>query len=483
MKKSALIALAVSVLFLTGCAKPPAANPDTTQPTTQIIQSVNADKPADASAWLTYQNDYFSVKYPTYLTPKVKPDGVGTTVSFVETAPLSDFPRIFSITSMPNPPGSNLDSWANEITSTGRMIKQGSIKISGQTAHILILEGTEAGPTYIFLSQDYKTRFEMYVSLKKETADLVLASFKFSNYAPLSRSVPIDPNFQITNIDNASHFPASVSAIFPIYAYMCDTYADKNGIPQHYSKIDFFISRDIENAPVTLLGMTPAGSAGSGECDLMAKESTLKDPLDSEKYRVWAVRYIDGKPDKRTADVQILITQPKLSSAAAKIVIANRAQEVILAIKNKDSAKLATFVHPNLGVRFSPYTYVSTTKDLIFKAPQLQNIFSDTTKYSWGNFDGSGLPIELTFKAYYQRFIYDEDFANAKEIGYNQIIGQGNMLNNNAEVYPNAITVEWNFPGINQQYGGMDWKSLRLVFEYDGVMWYVVGVIHDQWTI
>jgi len=43
--------------------------------------------------------------------------------------------------------------------------------------------------------------------------------------------------------------------------------------------------------------------------------------------------------------------------------------------------------------------------------------------------------------------------------------------------------VEYHFPGIDPQYGGLDWRSLRLVFQQSGGEWYLVGIIHDQWTI
>lgn len=38
-----------------------------------------------------------------------------------------------------------------------------------------------------------------------------------------------------------------------------------------------------------------------------------------------------------------------------------------------------------------------------------------------------------------------------------------------------------------QQYisgqNGNDWKSLWLIFEEDGGVWYLVGIAHDEWTI
>ncbi|MGB4440375.1 MAG: hypothetical protein WBJ13_14380, partial [Sedimentibacter sp.] len=64
-----------------------------------------------------------------------------------------------------------------------------------------------------------------------------------------------------------------------------------------------------------------------------------------------------------------------------------------------------------------------------------------------------------------------------------EVLSSGNMAENQYEVYENAIVVEYYFPGFNPDFGGADWKSLRLVFEeYEGA-WKLVGIIHNQWTI
>ena len=57
------------------------------------------------------------------------------------------------------------------------------------------------------------------------------------------------------------------------------------------------------------------------------------------------------------------------------------------------------------------------------------------------------------------------------------------MLENQFEIYDNPIVVEYYFPGFNPEYEGMDWKSLRLVFEKYEDSWKLVGIIHNQWTI
>ena len=162
--------------------------------------------------------------------------------------------------------------------------------------------------------------------------------------------------------------------------------------------------------------------------------------------------------------------------------LARRANEVIQALKRQDMQALSQLVHSQKGLRFSPYGFVRE-EDLRFDPPQVAGLMIDQELHTWGTFDGSGEPIHMNFADYYDRFIYDVDFAFPEKIGFNQAIGQGNTINNLGEFYPGASFVEYHFPGFDPQYGGMDWRSLRLVFERSGGTWALVGVIHDEWTI
>lgn len=160
-----------------------------------------------------------------------------------------------------------------------------------------------------------------------------------------------------------------------------------------------------------------------------------------------------------------------------------RAGQAITAIKNRDLTALSAIVDPQVGVRFSPYGYIQTEagKDRIFTAAQLKDAMGDQTVRLWGMFDGSGEPINLTFAKYWDRFVYDKDFVATPQVGFNKIIKQSNTIINISEAYPNASFVEYHVPGTDK-YAGMDWASLRLVFrQVDGV-WYLIGIIHDQWT-
>jgi hypothetical protein len=169
--------------------------------------------------------------------------------------------------------------------------------------------------------------------------------------------------------------------------------------------------------------------------------------------------------------------------------IAARAAQAIQALQERDLEGLADLVHPQKGVRFSPYTYVQAEEgtpggeDLVFGAVQLPGLLADTTIYHWGVYDGSGEPIDLTFAEYYDRFIYDADFARPDVVGFGEEVGWSSMINNIAEVYPEAVAVEYHFEGFEPQYAGMDWRSLRLVLEEEGGVWYLVGIVHDEWTV
>lgn len=175
----------------------------------------------------------------------------------------------------------------------------------------------------------------------------------------------------------------------------------------------------------------------------------------------------------------LLITGPVQGNS-----LLTEALNVIEIISDYDIVALDGFISPTNGLRFSPYSFINENDDMLFfPGNGLVNLFNDAAEYTWGNYDGSGEPIELTFSDYYDRFVYDQDFANPHMIGINQSIGTGNTINNITDVYPNHGFVEFHFTGFDPQYEGLDWRSLTLVFENDNGVWYLVGIVHNEWTI
>ena len=148
-----------------------------------------------------------------------------------------------------------------------------------------------------------------------------------------------------------------------------------------------------------------------------------------------------------------------------------------------DWAGLASYIHPERGVTFTPYSTVDPETDLTFTPSQIKGLAQDQTVYTWGFEDGRGDPIKLTILQYLERYVYDTDYTQAPEIGVDRIITGGNALENLAEAYPGCRFVDFGFPSADPANDGLDWTSLKLVFQPEETRWLLVGVVHGEWTI
>lgn len=159
-------------------------------------------------------------------------------------------------------------------------------------------------------------------------------------------------------------------------------------------------------------------------------------------------------------------------------------REVAQALAREDFDTLAGWVHPEEGVLFAPYAYVEPERHATLSAAELRAVArGETLRRTWGHEDGTGEPIRLTFRKYFERFVYDAPYLEEGKVAVDRRQGRGNTLDNAAEVWPEATVVEYHVPGGDPRYGGMDWSSLRLVFEHSEDRWRLVGIVHDQWTI
>ena len=70
-----------------------------------------------------------------------------------------------------------------------------------------------------------------------------------------------------------------------------------------------------------------------------------------------------------------------------KSIIEERSKGVLTAIKNYDLEKLANAIHPDKGVRFSPYGYVDVKNDLVFTADEVKKLANDPKQYHWGYYE------------------------------------------------------------------------------------------------
>ncbi len=158
-------------------------------------------------------------------------------------------------------------------------------------------------------------------------------------------------------------------------------------------------------------------------------------------------------------------------------------KQVLTIFKNKQYAQLAKYIHPEEGLRFSPYATV-LPEDNKFSQEAFKKLVTTNKnkKISWGAYDGSGEAIILTPTEYFGKFVYDANFVNPEKFDINDFIHTGNATNNLKSEYHGSDFTESYFSGSKKS-GGLDWKSIRLVFKKIDGKYYLIGVVHDQWTI
>ena len=175
---------------------------------------------------------------------------------------------------------------------------------------------------------------------------------------------------------------------------------------------------------------------------------------------------------------------PPAESSGLETDLRDAAQQVLSAFKVKDGQQLAQLVHPEKGVRFTPYTYVDLAQDRVFTRSEIADFWKDQTSYFWGVVDGTDDErIDLTPGQYVGRYVLDRDFAPPALLGADADRTIGANVTNAAEAYPEGHQVAFSWePPPGKGDPGYDTSILRFVFEPEDGGWYLVAVIHNEWT-
>jgi hypothetical protein len=191
-------------------------------------------------------------------------------------------------------------------------------------------------------------------------------------------------------------------------------------------------------------------------------------------------KFINDKTDStgqiKTEDTKITSVEVSKDQALKHLN-----EEIIQALKDKNYKKVADFIHPEKGVRFSMYAFVNPKEDKNFSKSDFIKYQPTKTLFTWGTLDGSGDLYKATIDNYLTKWVYSKDFVTG-QVAFNEFLGKGNSLNNLKEMYPNADFTE-NYIKGSEANAEMDWKSLRLVFEELQGKYYLVAIVNDQWTI
>ncbi len=156
------------------------------------------------------------------------------------------------------------------------------------------------------------------------------------------------------------------------------------------------------------------------------------------------------------------------------------AVRILNALSTADYPTLSKFVHKKRGLHLAPYAYIHDGQQVVDKETLL---LGDTSVLRvWGSYDGSGDPIEVTFGKYHDRFVYDRDFRAADKVEFQTYSSYGNSLNNLRDYFKDSYHMSYYVNGT-EEFGGMDWAQLKLVFDVIDGHLYLIALVHDQWTI
>lgn len=154
----------------------------------------------------------------------------------------------------------------------------------------------------------------------------------------------------------------------------------------------------------------------------------------------------------------------------------------ITALKTKNIEQLQKTISSD-WVRFSPYSYIDTDRNIILQNNEILAAFNSDVDYVRWNADWSWLPILMTFKNYINRYVYDVDFQKLAERNYDKIVQRWNTINNIEDIYTWLSTIEFFVPGINPEYEGMDRRSLTFVLKQENNERKIKAIVHSEWTI
>ena len=132
---------------------------------------------------------------------------------------------------------------------------------------------------------------------------------------------------------------------------------------------------------------------------------------------------------------------------------------------------------------FTASSTVDPETDQNFTADEIRGLPEDPGQYLWGYEGRPGHAHSLTMEEFVRQYIFPWTILRPPRWGWTRWCSSGNALENVAQAYPGCRFVDLCYPERDPDLGGLDWCSLKLVFAPLEGQWWLVGLIHSQWTI
>ena len=156
----------------------------------------------------------------------------------------------------------------------------------------------------------------------------------------------------------------------------------------------------------------------------------------------------------------------------------NIAYKALYALSTSELNALSDYITADSGLIFSSFNGGKYK----FKKDQIKSFSkSDTTKYHFGVWDGSGLDINLTLNEYIKQCVYTEDYLDVKPIDVIKALkaGQSFSSNNFDDIlveHPGCFVKSFHKPSDH-------WNVIDIVMTPREGKWYIVEIRHRCWTI
>ncbi|MEK6267011.1 MAG: S-layer homology domain-containing protein [Planococcus sp. (in: firmicutes)] len=256
------------------------------------------------------------------------------------------------------------------------------------------------------------------------------------------------------------------------------------GFPNNYFRPDWTVTRGQTAAMLDRAFYFPKAPANT------FKDMTKKHFAFNAVSRLAYQGVARGYPDN-TFRPDVPVTRAQFAAFLARAVdpvfipekqrLLSTANKILAELKAKDFADVATYVGSADGLTFCPYSGgCLDSGGVTFTKAQLPNFMTNSNDYLWGYQDGSGFEINLTPAEYYDQFLMNATYTDKDRYGRTTQPTAHEFIH---QLYPRAMIVEYHYPGT-EQYDGMDWQSLSMVFEKNSSgKWILVAIINDRWTI
>jgi hypothetical protein len=152
--------------------------------------------------------------------------------------------------------------------------------------------------------------------------------------------------------------------------------------------------------------------------------------------------------------------------------------QVVRLIQGGNYQDLINKYFSNVGeIRFVPHSFLSNT-DLKLAKQEILEKWVKTDIFHWGTFEGSGFPIDLSIKEYFENFItLNPNTPN--RIAINKRIIELDGSDNVYREYANETVVD-----IVENYDSPnEWQGVKVVFHYNEGAWRIICLVFSRYEI